>query len=140
MSETLPEAYNGCPCQCHRVPGILHLVACCGRLPYAIDQSDLGLLGSPYPQGPRTMHPDGRITAQLPFTKAQMVSRHANQLLLAAHEHISRTTQADGSSGSGRYYPDAQQFRHIAELWNKCNSDMGVFAMALIAASAGPDI
>lgn len=24
-----PPAYNGCRCSCHRVPGILHVVACC---------------------------------------------------------------------------------------------------------------
>lgn len=25
----LPEAYNGCQCDCHRVPGVMHVVACC---------------------------------------------------------------------------------------------------------------
>lgn len=24
-----PQAYGGCTCQCHRVPGVKHVVACC---------------------------------------------------------------------------------------------------------------
>ncbi len=27
---SLPEAFNGCTCSCHRTPGIIHFVACCG--------------------------------------------------------------------------------------------------------------
>lgn len=27
--ENLPKAYNGCTCECHRFPGILHVAACC---------------------------------------------------------------------------------------------------------------
>lgn len=27
--EDLPQAFNGCTCSCHRVPGVLHVRACC---------------------------------------------------------------------------------------------------------------
>lgn len=29
MSLTLPQAHDGCTCECHRQPNILHCVPCC---------------------------------------------------------------------------------------------------------------
>lgn len=29
FGEKLPEAYGGCPCHCHRHPGVQHVMACC---------------------------------------------------------------------------------------------------------------
>lgn len=26
----LPQAIGGCPCDCHRMPGVYHVMACCG--------------------------------------------------------------------------------------------------------------
>lgn len=28
--DNLPTAYNDCRCSCHRQPGVMHFMACCG--------------------------------------------------------------------------------------------------------------
>jgi len=30
LTEGCPPAYNGCTCACHRTPGMVHTMACCG--------------------------------------------------------------------------------------------------------------
>jgi hypothetical protein len=35
-NERLPKAYDGCTCSCHRVPGIKHVMACCGTVPRSV--------------------------------------------------------------------------------------------------------
>ena len=30
FSNSCPPAYNGCFCECHRTPGIMHCMPCCG--------------------------------------------------------------------------------------------------------------
>lgn len=32
LSEGCPPAYAGCPCSCHRIPGMVHTAACCGPM------------------------------------------------------------------------------------------------------------
>ena len=28
--EKIPEPYNGCQCSCHKLPGVKHIMPCCG--------------------------------------------------------------------------------------------------------------
>lgn len=37
----LPPAYGGCACSCHRNPGVMHVMACCGLLPSSQEPLDV---------------------------------------------------------------------------------------------------
>ena len=49
LHENLPVAFGGCDCGCHRTPGVMHCVPCCGP-GSARDTAP----GSPLPIAPET--------------------------------------------------------------------------------------
>ena len=38
----MPRRYGGCTCQCHRVPGVYHVMACCS-IKDEIDENQSGI-------------------------------------------------------------------------------------------------
>jgi len=53
MSDDLPPAIDGCSCLCHRQPGVLHVIACCGRgsikAPQTVQHGDWTIYFDPPP-------------------------------------------------------------------------------------------
>lgn len=68
-----PEAFNGCKCECHTTPGVMHFMACCWPAPPAR-----------FPAVKMVHWPTGPVAA---------CDRHANALvnlssMLGAHVHV----------------------------------------------------